>query len=162
MFSGAKILPVRTLAINLDSVRALAQQVNASCEKVFAAKNKSASSESRWNMNIEINTSSECAQSRVMKFTRASAAKQFSLRTSLEIICVWVRTRRRERKASGAESCLIWPVIKERMDHLVGPRGTGGIFVLPLALEFLFYSIYLLNNTYLRSGAPLRLQGQFF
>lgn len=74
VFSGAKILPVRTLAINLDSVRALAQQVNASCEKVFAAKNKSASSESRWNMNIEINTSSECAQSRVMKFTRASAA----------------------------------------------------------------------------------------
>lgn len=132
--------------------RTRSEQVNASCEKVFAAKNKSASSESRWNMNIEINTSSECAQSRVMKFTRAASASSFlfapkpSAAHYFYIMCIGMdgQTEWEREKRLALCVCLIWPVIKERMDHLVGPRGTGVSFVPPIAppragISFLFH-----------------------
>jgi hypothetical protein len=73
-------------------------------------------------------------------------------------VCVYIGTDGQTEREKNVWRCvcLIWPVIKERMDHLVGPRGTGVSFVPPSSPSRRnFFSFSFVNNIYL----PVRRLG---
>jgi len=72
------------------------------------------------------------------------------------IMCIGMDGQTEREKNVWRCVCLIWLVIKERMDHLVGPQGTGVSFVPPSSPSRRnFFSISFVNKIiYLSFGAP--------